>query len=113
MPEQQERSESDVEPTEEEPRYNDYPARVLAATRAAGESHGLDQATNPMYAHLLNLAYRLDYPWLLDKDVSSLSNEFRQICKHLKLDMASSEKKADASILSSIGGKITRPTRPA
>lgn len=106
-------AESDAEALEDEPRYRDNPTSVLAATRKAGDAHGLSQVDNPMYAHLINLAYRLDDPYLRDQHMSSLSNEFRQIVKHLGLDKAKSAQKADVSLLSSIGGKIQRPTRPA
>jgi hypothetical protein len=113
MSDQEERPESHAEAPEDGNRYRDYPASVLSATRDAGAARGLDQATNPLYAHLLNVAWRLDDPWLQDQYVSALSNEFRQIVKQLGLANAESGKKGDVSILSSLGSNIKRPTRPA
>jgi hypothetical protein len=114
MSDQHSRAEIDPEGLEDAPRYVDNPVSVLDATRTAGEAHGLSPQASPLYAHLLNLAHRLDHPFLQDKDFSSLSNEFRQIVKACGLDKANETgKTAKVSVLSDLQSKIQRPTRPA
>lgn len=111
MSDQEQRIESDAEGLADPPGYRDNPGKTLTAVRKAGEAHGLSSDNNPLYAHLLNVAHRLDSPFLDDQHLPALSNEFRQLVKHVGLDKIQTGERVEVNILTSLGSGLKRPTR--